>query len=102
MQLKYEVEADWILLTSCNFRCRYCFVPLSDLASKITTYATHAQWADGFDATGKTWLLHITGGEPSIYPGLVDLCEKLTQRHYLSINTNLSHRCFESFADRIN
>ena len=102
MNLKYDMEADWVLLTTCNFRCAYCFVPLPALATKLTAYGTNGQWTEGFDATGKTWLLHMTGGEPSIYPGFVDLCEKLTRHHYLSINSNLSHRCIETFAERIN
>jgi len=102
MKLKYDVEADWALLTTCNFRCGYCFVSLPALATKLTAYGTNDQWTEGFDATGKTWLLHLTGGEPSIYPGFVDLCEKLTRHHCLSINSNLSHRCTEIFAKRIN
>lgn len=101
MDFKYDVEADWVLLTTCNFRCAYCFVPLPDLASKLTTHGTNVQWAEGFAATEKTWLLHISGGEPSIYPGFVDLCEKLSRRHYLSINSNLSHRCIETFGETI-
>jgi MoaA/NifB/PqqE/SkfB family radical SAM enzyme len=101
MDLEYEVEADWILLRTCNFRCDYCFVPVSARAAKITSYGTHTEWAEGFATTGKTWLLHITGGEPSLYPGFVELCEHLARDHYLSINSNLSHRCIDAFAERI-
>lgn len=101
MDLEYEVEADWVLLRTCNFRCDYCFVPVSARAAKITSYGTQAEWAEGFAATGKTWLLHITGGEPSLYPGFVELCEHLARDHYLSINSNLSHRCIDAFAERI-
>ena len=102
MNLDYDVEADWELLTTCNFRCAYCFVPPAALAAKLTKYGTNTQWVEGFAATGKRWLLHISGGEPSIYPGFVDLCEKLTELHYLSINSNLGHRSIETFAERIN
>ncbi len=102
MNLKYDIEADWELLTTCNFRCPYCFVPPSGLAAKLKTYGTNTEWVEGFAATEKKWLLHITGGEPSIYPGFVDLCEKLTSFHYLSINSNLSHRCIDAFAETIN
>ncbi|MBA2341628.1 MAG: radical SAM protein [Pyrinomonadaceae bacterium] len=101
MNLTYAVEADWTLLTTCNFRCPYCFFPPADLGAKLLVHGTHAQWVEGFNATRKTWLLHITGGEPSIYPGFVDLCEHLTRDHYLSINSNLSHRCIDLFAERI-
>jgi MoaA/NifB/PqqE/SkfB family radical SAM enzyme len=101
MGLRYDVEADWILLTTCNYRCRYCFLPNMDLGAKIRISGTPEQWVEGFRHTGKTWLLHITGGEPFIYPGFVDLCERLAQDHYLSINTNLSHHSVAAFARRI-
>ena len=65
-------------------------------------YGTPVKWKEGFDATDKTWLVHITGGEPSIYPGFVELCEQLTQKHYLAINSNLTHHCIKDFIERIN
>lgn len=95
------MEADWILLTTCNFRCNYCGIAPSDLGAKITLHGTPAQWMEGFKATGRTWLLHITGGEPSIYPGFVSLCEQLARDHYLSINSNLSQPCIDAFAEQI-
>ena len=48
-----------------------------------------------------TWLLHLTGGEPFAYPGFVDLCELLTVRHLISINTNADLEEVASFAKRI-
>lgn len=100
--MKYDVEAAWLLIKTCNFRCSYCFFSADFLSSKINIYGSPKQWKEGFDATGKTWLLHITGGEPSLYPGFVELCHQLTQNHYLSINSNLTHHCVKVFAQRIN
>jgi len=100
--MKYDVEADWLLLKTCNFRCSYCFFAADFSSSKINIYGSPNQWKEGFEATGKTWLLHITGGEPSLYPGFVELCHQLTQKHYLSINSNLTHHCVKDFAQRIN
>jgi MoaA/NifB/PqqE/SkfB family radical SAM enzyme len=88
-------------LTACNFRCDYCFVARAALGARVAVHGTNAQWADAFDVGGKTWLLHITGGEPFIYPDFVDLCERLAQKHFLSINSNLSHRSVAAFADAI-
>lgn len=100
MNLDYDVEADWILLTTCNYRCAYCFLS-ADLGAKVRISGTPEQWVAGFSHTGKTWLLHITGGEPFIHPGFVDLCEQLAREHYLSVNSNLSHRSVGDFAARI-
>ena len=102
MEMKYDIEADWLLLKTCNFRCTYCGWEPEVLGSKLTVHATPAQWVDGFHATGKTWLLHITGGEPSLYPDFVGLCEQLAKHHYLAINSNLSNASMLDFAERIN
>jgi MoaA/NifB/PqqE/SkfB family radical SAM enzyme len=99
--MPYHVEADWHLLDTCNYRCSYCFFPPRILGSKLRVFADAEAWCQGFDATGYSWLIHITGGEPSIYPDFVNLCEGLTRRHYISVNSNLSSRIFEDFVDRV-
>jgi len=99
--MKYDIEADWILLQTCNYRCDYCFSPPEILAEKLRIHATPREWQAAYDATGRTWLLHITGGEPSIYPDFVELCERLTERHYISLNSNLAHPSIASFARAI-
>ena len=101
MRMQYEVEADFFPLTTCNFRCDYCFLSPAALGAKIRRYGTNDQWEEGFDATGKVWLIHVTGGEPFVYPGFVELCQRLTRRHYLSINSNLAHHAVAEFAERI-
>jgi MoaA/NifB/PqqE/SkfB family radical SAM enzyme len=97
----YDVEADWTLLEGCNYRCGYCFLTAEALSSQIRALATPEEWRVAFDATGRTWLLHITGGEPTAYPGFAALCRALTERHYVSINTNLSLDTVLSFVGTI-
>lgn len=98
--MNYDIEADWHLLNTCNYRCDYCFSPHDKLGQKLRTHASPQQWQAAFDATGYTWLLHMTGGEPSIYPSFAELSEALTTRHFISMNSNLS-RPLQSFAERI-
>ena len=95
------VEADWTLLHTCNFRCDYCFVPVPLLSEKIRVSATNEQWAAAFDQHDVTWQIHMTGGEPSAYPGFVDLCARLTQNNFISLNSNLTNKSLLEFADRI-
>ncbi|WP_157100518.1 radical SAM protein [Rhodoplanes sp. Z2-YC6860] len=99
--MKYDIEADWVLLDTCNYRCGYCPIPHEKLGSKIHTFATVDAWRAAFDASGKTWLAHITGGEPSAYPDFVELCEALTDKHYISLNSNMSNRSLIRFANSI-
>ncbi len=99
--LQYHLEADWNLLYTCNFRCNYCFFPPQILGSKLHIYADPEGWASAFESTQHTWLLHITGGEPTIYPRFTELCARLSERHFLSINTNLSQPAIEGLIDLV-
>jgi MoaA/NifB/PqqE/SkfB family radical SAM enzyme len=99
--MNHQIEADWHILNTCNYRCSYCFFSPEFLGGKLHVFAEPEQWRQAFDATGYRWLLHITGGEPSVYPEFVKLCEGLTRKHYISVNSNLSNRTFEDFADRV-
>ncbi len=100
-KIAYDIQADFHLLKTCNYRCDYCFYGPKYLGSKLNVFASNEEWTEGFDATGKTWLLHLTGGEPTLYPGFADLCERLSESHYLSLNSNLSHKSVLDFAKRV-
>ncbi len=95
------MECDWYLLWTCNYRCPYCFVSPEKLGSKIRTSASPEQWGAAFDATGKHWLIHMTGGEPTIYPGFTELCKTLTERHLISLNSNLSRPAVRALSGRV-
>lgn len=96
--MDYAIEADWKLLDGCNYRCGYCFWTPESLGRKIAGLPSADRWADAFDATGKAWLLHITGGEPSLFPDFAHLCRRLARHHYISINSNFSHRSMAEVA----
>ncbi len=78
-----------IFLTGCNFRCPYCHNP--DLAlgrypqrievSQLLDFLTHrSRLLDG---------VVITGGEPTLYSGLPDLCRDLQSLGYaVKLDTN--------------
>jgi hypothetical protein len=40
----YDVEADWLLLNTCNYRCTYCFFSAETLSEKLKVYADHDEW----------------------------------------------------------
>jgi MoaA/NifB/PqqE/SkfB family radical SAM enzyme len=99
--VRYDVEADWQLLNTCNYRCAYCFHSDEALGEKLKKYAEPEVWGRAFDQTRLRWLVHMTGGEPSAYPGFPELCKYLTQRHLISINSNMTGWPWESFAQQI-
>jgi MoaA/NifB/PqqE/SkfB family radical SAM enzyme len=99
--VRYDIEADWLLFRTCNYRCDYCFLSERSLGEKVEVLASPAEWRAAFDRTGKTWLLHITGGEPSHYPDFAELAALLTERHFISLNSNLTGASMPAFAARI-
>lgn len=99
--MDYDIEADWLLNEYCNFNCGYCF----DSADKLKKYKGNVDTqkvVDGFNNTGMRWMIHMSGGEPLFFPNIVNLCSELTKNHFISMNTNLSHKNIYEFAQRIN
>lgn len=85
--------ASVIFLSHCNFRCPYCHnydlvlhpdqlptIPFEQVIQQIKKYKG---WVDG---------VCITGGEPTLFPALVQLIEQLRNEHMLiKLDTNGSH-----------
>lgn len=97
----YDIEADWNLLDTCSYCCSYCYVPAVRRPERPPVTASIQSIAALFNDSGLTWLLHITGGEPFLYPRFVELCQILTQRHAITVNTNLSLAGVQEFATSI-
>ncbi|WP_207264045.1 radical SAM protein [Desulfovibrio sp. Huiquan2017] len=90
----------WNMTRKCNFRCEYCYFPHDNSAVTETLEATRIKAF--LDSTGETWKVGLTGGEPFIYPGIVDICATLTESHVIGIDTNLSASSkIREFAERI-
>lgn len=104
--MKYDILADWRINMLCNFKCKYCFFSVfieSDKKQNIEDRESNIKKiVKGFNKSGLTWLIHITGGEPFLQPNFLDLCKGLTKEHYIDINTNLSTMNVYDFAKQIN
>jgi len=85
--MNYEMEADWIVNMLCNYNCIYCF-SRSDVESRGVLELPPQQYADFFTKTGKTWMLHMSGGEPFVHNRAIDVMVALSKDHFLSFNTN--------------
>jgi len=86
---KYQIEADWVLNEFCNYSCDYCFFH-SKKEHELVGRISPDEYLNFFNKTGKTWLFHITGGEPLFYPNFAELCRTLSTSHYFALNSNLS------------
>ncbi|MEW6169943.1 MAG: radical SAM protein [Candidatus Omnitrophota bacterium] len=97
----YQIEVDWHINDFCNFNCIYCF----DAHEKNDAFiglGDMPKIVDAFNNSGHVWLIGMTGGEPFFVPHFIDLCLKLTKNHFISINTNLSHKDIILFAEYTN
>lgn len=91
----------WNMTRKCNFRCEYCYFPHDN--SPVTETLPVNRIKRFLDGTGDTWSIRMTGGEPFIYPGIVDICTRLSETHIIGIDTNLSVTSkIKAFAERIN
>jgi len=90
----------WNMTRKCNFRCEYCYFPHDN--TPVTETLPVGRITDFLDATGRVWTVGLTGGEPFIYPGFVDICLALTQNHHIGVDTNLSVSSkVRDFAERV-
>lgn len=93
-------EVHWHINSFCNYNCSYCFLGARQ-QDGFRGRENIETAKDGFDKTGLNWLINITGGEPFFSPHFIDLCQGLSRKHKISLNTNLSHPDVFRFAERI-
>ncbi|WP_419785659.1 radical SAM protein [Pseudodesulfovibrio sp.] len=90
----------WNMTRKCNFRCEYCYFPHDN--SPVTETLPVGRITGFLDGTGRSWTVGLTGGEPFIYPGFVDICLALTRNHRIGVDTNLSVSSkVRDFAERV-
>lgn len=98
----WEWEFDWHLTNRCNFYCEYCHPQIRHVLNKKHLSEPAPELVvQRFNELGRVCLVHMSGGEPFMFPGFVTLCEGLSDGHYISINTNLASTDVEEFSSRI-
>jgi MoaA/NifB/PqqE/SkfB family radical SAM enzyme len=101
--VRYDILADYLINLNCNYACDYC--PQARTGSHNKSLSGHTNIeaiSDFFDNTNLKWLIHMSGGEPSLHPEFVSLCKLLTTNHYISINSNIVSNAIAVFANVIN
>jgi|AntAceMinimDraft_14_1070370.scaffolds.fasta_scaffold13217_2 MoaA/NifB/PqqE/SkfB family radical SAM enzyme len=90
----------WCINRRCNFNCKYCQFAIDE----PETYFDVDKIAQAFNRDGKKWHIIVTGGEPLLKHDIIDIFEKLSQKHTLFVNTNfsLSYNKLKEFVERVN
>lgn len=105
---KYDAWLHWSISNKCNINCEYCIREKhynNEANNEFVTLNPEKIEAvlQTLEKTNKTFRIGLTGsGEPFLTPHIVDLCAKLTKKHFISINTNLTTKNITEFADRVN
>ena len=102
---KYTYEATVNPFYSCNYNCSYCI-------SRERLLPPGRGWSrEGlekivafFNQRPETWRIILVGGEVTINPHFIWLCEQLTQRHGIDLVTNnsISFEKQEAFLAAVN
>jgi MoaA/NifB/PqqE/SkfB family radical SAM enzyme len=97
----FDALINWKLLDECNFNCSYCFFPpwLRQRKARSINIEAFMRCIEG---TGKIFHVMFTGGEPFLLPNFTDLVSALTEKHFVSIITNLTSGLIPLFLDKVN
>jgi sulfatase maturation enzyme AslB (radical SAM superfamily) len=99
--MDYDAEVAWLVNEACNFDCTYCWLAKIDKEKRFKGHQSTQKIVNSFNRHEIVWLIHMTGGEPFLSPHYVKLCQDLTKNHFISINTNLTHKDVYRFGETI-
>lgn len=88
---KPGLVVDWYVGKRCNYDCSYCSDVIHDLHSPHTPLADMQRVVDIFSRQhGRHISWSLTGGEPTVHPQFLDLCEYIRKQDptVISITTN--------------
>lgn len=86
----WDLEIDWHLTNRCNFDCKYCHPQIRTLLNTNDGVEPSPEEAERAFSRIPPALVHMSGGEPLLFPGFSEMCKRLSRRHWISVNTNLS------------
>lgn len=101
-KVPYDIWLHWFVTMRCNLDCEYCFEnPIKKTATLKPINIKSIM--NSLEKSQKIYRISLTGGgEPFLIPNIVEFCMELTQKHYLSINTNLTVPQIKVFAGLVN
>jgi glycosyltransferase involved in cell wall biosynthesis/MoaA/NifB/PqqE/SkfB family radical SAM enzyme len=128
---EYDAIINWNLTMNCNFSCVYCNnkneahegsgrfestdkekrlknlkweedrIKYPDTRMTINPDFDFEKLASVLDRTGKTFKIRLLGGEPFVYPNFIDLCQTLTRKHYIDVESNFTSVLVKKFCDTV-
>lgn len=86
----FRVCITWLINNKCNYRCSYCLNGFEEPpAFKILTPDEwFSVWEGIYNRYGTT-SIHVTGGEPTLYPNFFEIISGISKMHNIELQTNL-------------
>lgn len=84
----YNAWLHWDATKRCNLDCEYCFGKITDPNVKVNSIDIE-KLMNTLDKTGKIFRISFTGGEPTMIPNFIEAVKVITDKHFVSFNTNL-------------
>jgi organic radical activating enzyme len=84
----HRVFFSWYISNVCNYKCSFC-TPENIKTISVDLEQWVIIWDGIYDRYGECHI-HISGGEPFIYPKFMELIACLSRKHTLEFSTNLS------------
>ncbi|MQF98509.1 MAG: radical SAM protein [SAR202 cluster bacterium] len=87
--LDAKPHIQWFLTWKCNYKCQYCWQEAANEIYRNTknNKLTPELWAESFNKLNPKEI-YFTGGEPTLYKGLVDVIKMLNPEIELRMTTN--------------
>ena len=88
-----QTRFSWTITAKCNYDCPHCCIPpkwrkdTPEVPFRVDQCLK--AWQRIFDQKGECFI-EISGGEPTTYPGFMDILTGITPLHRVGISTNLS------------
>lgn len=87
----------------CNLNCKYCFLFGNHNKGGVNSAIDIDSFIKTLEKTGKIFkIIFCGGGEPFLISNILEACKKLTKKHYIGFNTNLTSNKIKEFAEKIN
>lgn len=99
-EINYDAWLHWHITRVCNLDCQYCFSK-SPLRGIEVAPVDIERVKSTLEKSGKIFRISFTGGEPFAVPNIIELCKALSDKHFISFNTNLTSPKLFDLADSI-
>lgn len=100
-KLGYDCHLAWHVTTRCNLRCEYCFLSAEARSRGPLEPIDIATAKRVLAATGRTFNINFSGGEPFLVPNFSEACQEFAESHSISVISNLVTGEPGSLAERI-